>query len=186
MAPVEVLAPVAGESVLDLCASPGTKTTQIIEAMGGRGRIVACDKTEEKLRPVRETIVLRGLFDVTVCVADRADGARPEGGFDAALVDAPCSNTGVLARRPEARWRLRSEDLADLAKVQAGLVARAAGLIRPGGRLVYATCSIQQEENAAVVRKFLGGHAGWRLLRSELVLPGPDHDGAFWALMTSK
>jgi len=183
MAPVEALAPVPGETVLDLCASPGTKTTQIAEALGGRGCLVACDRSEAKLDPLRRVVASRALANVHVCLAQEADAAAPPGGFDAALVDAPCSNTGVLARRPEARWRLRPDDLAELPTVQGRLLERAAGLVRPGGRLVYATCSLQPEENEGVVHAFLGAHADWRQGPSELVRPGPDGDGAFWALL---
>jgi 16S rRNA (cytosine967-C5)-methyltransferase len=183
MLAVEALEPAPGENVLDLCASPGTKTTQIVEAMGDRGRVVACDRSEGKLVPVRETVAARGLASVTVCLSDEVASAAPPGGFDAALVDAPCSNTGVLARRVEARWRLRPEDLVELPRIQGELLARAAGLIRPGGRVVYSTCSIEREENDEVIGRFLKENPAWRLVRSDLVLPGADHDGAFRALL---
>ena len=183
MLAVEALAPAPGESVLDLCASPGTKTMQIVEAMGDRGRVVACDRSEDKLVPIRETVAARGLASVTVCLPDGLAAAAPPGGFDAALVDAPCSNTGVLARRVEVRWRLRPEDLVELPRIQGELLARAAGLIRPGGRLVYSTCSLQREENDDAIARFLKGSAGWRLVRSDLTLPGADYDGAFRALL---
>ena len=183
MLAVEALAPAPGENVLDLCASPGTKTTQIIEAMGDRGRVVACDRSEDKLTPIRESAAARHLESVTVCLADDVAKAAPAGGFDAALVDAPCSNTGVLARRVEVRWRLRPDDLADLPGIQRELLGRAAGVVRPGGRLVYSTCSLQREENDEVVARFLKESPGWRLVRSDLTLPGADHDGAFRALL---
>jgi 16S rRNA (cytosine967-C5)-methyltransferase len=206
MAAVEALAPQPGENVLDLCASPGTKTMQIVERMGDCGRVVACDRTAEKLESIRRTVAARGLKSVTVCVSDIAarppvEGASPvasskpattgglpasaDGGllFDAALVDAPCSNTGVLARRPEARWRLRSEDLEELPRVQLILLTQAALRVRPGGRLVYSTCSLQREENDGVVRAFLKQNPAWRVVRSEQILPSADHDGAFWALL---
>jgi len=185
MAAVEALAPRPGEAVLDLCASPGTKTTQIVEAMGDRGRVVAADLGEEKLEPIRRTIAARGLASVKVSLAD--DLAAPSAkAFDAALVDVPCSNTGVLARRVEARWRLRPEGLAELSAHQSGLLARAAGLVRPGGRLVYSTCSLQAEENDAVVDAFVAEHPEWHLDRHELILPGPDHDGAYWAALVRR
>jgi len=183
MLAVEALGPKPGENVLDLCASPGTKTTQIVEAMGDRGRVVACDRSEGKLAPVRETVAARGLASVAVCLSDEVASVAPQGGFDAALVDAPCSNTGVLARRVEARWRLRPEDLVDLPRIQGELLARAAGLVRPGGRVVYSTCSLEREENDEVIGRFLNENPAWRLVRSDLVLPGPDHDGAFWAVL---
>jgi 16S rRNA (cytosine967-C5)-methyltransferase len=183
MRAVEALAPAPGENVLDLCASPGTKTTQIVEAMGDRGRVVACDRSEDKLAPIREVVAARCLASVTVCLSDEVASAAPPGGFDAALVDAPCSNTGVLARRVEVRWRLRPDDLVELPRLQGELLARAAGLVRPGGRMVYSTCSLQREENDEVVGRFLKQAPAWRLVRSDLIFPGADHDGAFWALL---
>ena len=183
MAAVEALAPQPGEAVLDLCAAPGTKTTQIVEAMGDRGLLVACDKREAKLEPLRRTVEARGLRSVTVCLADEVAGHVPEGGFDAVLVDTPCSNTGVLARRVEARWRLRPGDVPDLAALQRRLLERATGLVRPGGRLVYSTCSLLPEENDGLLASFLEGRGEWQLAERDLVLPGPDRDGAFRALL---
>jgi len=184
MLAVEALQPAPGETVLDLCASPGTKTTQILEAMRGEGRVVACDRSREKLDPLRQMAAARRAKNLTVCLADDLEKAVPAEGFDAALVDAPCSNTGVLARRVEARWRLRPDDLEELPRRQLELLALAASRIRPGGRLVYSTCSLEAEENEGVVRAFLHTHPPWRLAASEQLLPAADHDGAFWALLT--
>ena len=180
MAAVEALAPQPGETVLDLCAAPGTKTTQIVEATGDRGRVVASDKTEEKLDALRRTVAARGIESVTVCLADDVAARAPDGGFDAVLVDAPCSNTGVLARRVEARWRFGPDDSADLADIQRRLLERAVTLVRPGGRLVYSTCSLLPEENDGLLAAFLEGRDGWTLADRDLILPGPNHDGAFW------
>ncbi|MBM4018667.1 MAG: hypothetical protein FJ288_10130 [Planctomycetes bacterium] len=183
MQAARALAPAPGESVLDLCASPGTKTTQIAEMKGDCGLIVACDRTEEKLAPLRQALAARGLRSVAACLPDALAAAAPPGGFDAALADVPCSNTGVLARRVEARWRLRPEDLEELPRLQLALLEQAARLVRPGGRAVYSTCSLQPEENEGVLRRFLKASPAWRLVRSDLLLPGPEHDGAFWALL---
>jgi 16S rRNA (cytosine967-C5)-methyltransferase len=184
MLAVEALQPTPGETVLDLCASPGTKTTQILEAMRGEGRVVACDRSPEKLEPLRQLVAARGARGLALCLADDLEASAPAEGFDAALVDAPCSNTGVLARRVEARWRLRPDDLEELPRRQLELLALAASRIRPGGRLVYSTCSLEAEENEGVVRAFLHTHPPWRLAASEQLLPAADHDGAFWALLT--
>lgn len=181
MAAVEALAPAAGENVLDLCASPGTKTTQIAEAMADRGRVVASDRTEDKLDPIRRVAASRGLSSVTACLAADLASHTPAGGFDAALADVPCSNTAVLARRVEARWRFRPQDLEELPRLQLRLLGEAAAMVRPSGRLVYSTCSLQREENEQVVETFLRQNPAWRLGRQELILPGADHDGAFWA-----
>jgi 16S rRNA (cytosine967-C5)-methyltransferase len=186
MLAVEALQPTPGETVLDLCASPGTKTTQILEAMRGEGRVVACDRSPEKLEPLRQMAAARGAKNLTLCLADDLGRAAPAKGFDAALIDVPCSNTGVLARRVEARWRLRPDDLEELPRRQLDLVALAGGFVRPGGRLVYSTCSLEAEENEGVVRAFLQNHPPWRLAASEQLLPAADHDGAFWALLTRR
>ena len=182
MAAVEALAPQPGETVLDLCASPGTKTTQIVEAMRDQGRVVACDKNEEKLGAVRRVLEGRGIGSVVVYPASKAGLVAP-GGYDAVLVDTPCSNTGVLARRVEARWRLRPEAAPDLAAIQRGLLEQALALVRPGGRLVYSTCSLLPEENDGLIADFLEDRDGWTLAGRDLLMPGRDHDGAFWALL---
>jgi 16S rRNA (cytosine967-C5)-methyltransferase len=186
MLAVEVLAPKAGEAVLDLCASPGTKTTQIIEAMGDRGRVVASDRSPDKLEPIRQVVARRGIKSVEICLADDSARTAPSGGFDAALVDAPCSNTGVLARRVEARWRLRAHDIPELAALQVRLLGQAAGLLGPGGRLVYSTCSLEAEENEGVLGAFLAGRGGWDLVRRQQVFPAADHDGGFVALLARR
>ena len=183
MAAVEALAPEAGETVLDLCASPGTKTTQIVEAMGESGVVVAADRSDEKLRPIRRTLAARGIENVTVCLSAEVTAAAPAGGFDAVLVDVPCSNTGVLARRVEARWRVRPKDVSELVRLQSDLLHAAAVCVRPAGRLVYSTCSSLSDENEGVLETFLNGHDGWALDGQDLILPGPDHDGAFHALL---
>jgi 16S rRNA (cytosine967-C5)-methyltransferase len=183
MLAVEALQPTPGETVLDLCASPGTKTTQILEAIRGEGRVVACDRSPEKLESLRQAVAARGAAGVTVSLAEDLAEAAPPGGFDAALVDAPCSNTGVLARRVEARWRLRPADLEELPRRQLELLALAGRFVRPGGRLVYSTCSLEAEENEGVVRAFLEMRSAWRLAASEQLLPAADHDGAYWVLL---
>jgi len=183
MAPVEALDPQPGETVLDLCAAPGTKTTQMVEAMGGRGWVVACDVDEAKLEALRRLVAARRLEGVDVVHADQVEAHAPSGGFDAALVDVPCSNTGVLARRVEARWRVGPDGLEELADLQRRLLERAMGLVRPGGRVVYSTCSLLPEENDRLIRDALRGREGWRLAGRDLIFPGPDRDGAFWALV---
>jgi len=183
MAAVEALAPLAGETVLDLCASPGTKTTQIVEAMGDGGVVVAADRSDEKLRPLRRTVAARGLESVTVCLAAEMSAAAPVAGFDAALVDVPCSNTGVLARRVEARWRLKPKDVPELVRLQTDLLCAAAARVGAGGRLVYSTCSLLRDENEGVVEAFLNSHRDWALNRQNLILPSPNHDSAFWSLL---
>src|SRR5262249_19202068 len=132
------LAPEPGGTVLDLCAAPGGKTTHLAELMDDRGRVLACDVAADRLATVAE---LARRLGVSIIEPRRLDASRPEelpaGPFDAVLVDVPCSNTGVLGRRPEVRWRLRPGDLRHLVELQTRLLLNAGERVRPGGALVY-------------------------------------------------
>jgi len=164
----EILAPHAGEVVWDACAAPGGKATQLAERLeleeAGAGRVVATDSDAERLAPLRANVARLGLACVEAGLHDALLEAPPPGaperGFDAILLDAPCSNTAVLGRRPEARWRLRAETFARMADSQRRLIAAVARRLVPGGRLVYSVCSLEPEETA--------GH-GLRATRSPLV-----------------
>jgi 16S rRNA (cytosine967-C5)-methyltransferase len=169
-----------GDSVLDLCAAPGGKTTYLAERMGDRGRIVACDVKEHRLQTIHQLARRLGLTCIETCLL-HDKGAAPEGQFDAVLVDVPCSNTGVLGRRPEARWRLRPEDLRELGTLQTCLLRTALDRVRPGGAVVYSTCSIEPEENGAVVRSALRGAGDFLLEAEEEQTPGRPADGGYWA-----
>jgi 16S rRNA (cytosine967-C5)-methyltransferase len=176
------LAPAPANTVLDLCAAPGGKTTHLAELMRDSGRIVACDVDGERLRNVEALARRLGLTCIeTRRVAAAGDGGVPEGPFDAALVDVPCSNTGVLGRRPEARWRLRPGDLDHLVRLQRRLLLVAAGRVRPSGVLVYSTCSIEPEENRGVVQAVLEERGYLRLEAEGEPVPGRPADGAYWA-----
>ncbi len=147
---VDVLAPEPGDVVWDACAAPGGKTGRIAEALAGEGRVVATDRDARRLERVTESVARLGLEGVEVAVHDVLDEApppgRPERGFDAILLDAPCSNTAVLGRRPEARWRLRPETFAELAALQTRMIESARRHLAPGGRLVFSSCSREPEE----------------------------------------
>ena len=183
MRAVDLLAPQPGETILDLCAAPGGKTGMIGERLHGRGRVIAADSDPKRLVRVAENIKRLGLEPVAeLLTVSRDGGDMPEpGSVDAALVDVPCSNTGVLAKRPEARWRIAPTDLQELPPIQLGLLTRAAATVRPGGRVVYSTCSIEHDENAAVVERFLAESPGWRLDASAASLPSGREDGGYRA-----
>lgn len=184
---VELLAPVANETILDACAAPGGKSLAIADAMQ-TGRLVALDEPGARLDRLKENLnrVPTGV-QVALMPGDlRAAGPRffkefnlPES-FDAVLLDAPCSNTGVMRHRIDVKWRLRDGDFTQHADQQIALLRAAARLVRPGGRLVYSTCSIESEENEAVVNRFLAAAgAAWKLERHVLAFPWVDgHDGA--------
>lgn len=183
MRAADLLAPQPGETVLDLCAAPGTKTTHLAERMENRGRIVAADIGAERLSMIEQNARRLGLTIVEPQLI-RADGSdTPTGPFDAVLVDAPCSNTGVLHRRPEARWRLQPRDITELSALQRRLLTTACDCLKPGGRLVYATCSIEPEENAGVVQNVLAERSDVELLEAAELVPGRPADGGYQALL---
>jgi len=152
------LAALPGHSVLDLCASPGGKTTAVAGDMLGRGTIVACDVRERRMRLLHDTVRTTAVPNVRLVQID-SQGQLPFGrSFDRVLVDAPCSGLGTLRRDPDIKWRRTERELPELAARQRLLLARAAAAVAPGGRLVYATCSSEPEENEQVVDAFLADH----------------------------
>ena len=171
-------------SVLDFCAAPGGKTVQIAWRMGeGRAparpqrdsRIVAQEVNPKRLARLKENLARMHLDSVTA-VQKVEDGAL----FDRVLVDAPCSNTGVIRRRPDARWRWNADHLAQLVALQREILEAAAAHVKPGGRLVYSTCSNEPEENAEQVAAFLAAHPDFKEVgRYESVPFETGHDGAF-------
>ena len=160
-----------GERWLDLCAAPGGKSAVLA---GAGAHVLACDR-EEALGRLRGTVERLGLAERVEARALDEDGeARvDEAAFDGVLADVPCSNTGVLAQRPEARWRFGPASLRSLAELQVRLLAAAARALRPGGRLVYSTCSIEPEENGRRVRAFLDEHPDFALEAELAALPAP-------------
>jgi 16S rRNA (cytosine967-C5)-methyltransferase len=169
-----------GERVLDLCASPGGKTTAMAVDLGDEGRVIASDVRARRISLLEDTVRISGARNIDI-VTVPADGPLPfDERFDRVLVDAPCSGLGTVRRDPDIRWRRREEDLPRLAHDQTALLERAAAVVAPGGRLVYATCSSEAEENDAVVAAFLGAHPDFTLvdLRQEARLPPPLVDAA--------
>jgi 16S rRNA (cytosine967-C5)-methyltransferase len=168
-----------GMRVVDLCSSPGTKTVQIAQRMHNEGRIAVLDVSNEKLEPVKENCRRVGTTIVETMLAPQA-GALADGSWDLVLVDAPCSNTGVLCRRPEARWRFTRKMLGELSTDQRHLLLLAAQMVRSGGRLLYSTCSMEAEENAQVVAFLLSREKTFRLVKQEVIWPGGLDDAANW------
>jgi 16S rRNA (cytosine967-C5)-methyltransferase len=161
-----------GERVLDLCASPGGKTTALAAEMGDSGVIVACDVRPARLGLLRRTVAASQARHAHV-VRVAAAGPLPfEAVFDRVLVDAPCSGLGTIRRDPDIRWRRTAADLAPLAAAQQTLLARAAATVRPGGRLVYSTCSSEPEENERVVDAFLNEHDDFATVDLRDAAPG--------------
>ncbi|MBN9693086.1 MAG: 16S rRNA (cytosine(967)-C(5))-methyltransferase RsmB [Verrucomicrobia bacterium] len=175
---VRMLDPQPGEAILDLCAAPGGKTTYMAQLMNNTGRITAHDPAPGRLALVAENCARLGITCVTPC--GDLGGAQPE--YDRILVDAPCSNTGVLRRRVELRWRLEPTEFARLAAVQLELLESAAHRLKPGGVMVYSTCSLEADENAQVVAQFLRRHPEFSQDAEKALHPLRDGvDGAYVA-----
>jgi len=154
--PVLLLAPRAGESVIDMCAAPGGKTTHIAELMGNQGTIIAIDKYEHKLNLIKQSCERLGLTNVNTVVADSVHCDMTP--VDKVLLDAPCSGLGVLRKKPDIKWKREQEDIIRLTKLQEQLLENAAKLVKPRGVLVYSTCTTEPEENELMVQSFLQKH----------------------------
>ena len=171
----ELTAVSPGETVLDVCAAPGGKTTAIAAALGASGRLVASDLRPARVQLLRRTLARAGAGAVPVIRLDLRQPLPLRAVFDCVLVDAPCSGLGVVRRDPEIRWRREPADLARFAREQRTMMHHAAAAVRPGGRLVYATCSSEPEENEQVIAAFLADHDDFAPIgRPELAaaLPG--------------
>jgi 16S rRNA (cytosine967-C5)-methyltransferase len=159
-----LLAPEPGETIGDVCAAPGTKTTHLATLMHNTGRVIACDREPGRLALVRGSAVRLGLSVVETQEGSvEAVAPRFVGLCDRVLVDAPCSNLGVLRRNPDVKWRRAPDDLGRARVLQQSILAAAATMVGPGGRLVYATCSLEPEENDEVTRAFLAAHPSFAI-----------------------
>jgi 16S rRNA (cytosine967-C5)-methyltransferase len=157
----QMLAPKPGERVLDACAAPGGKATYLAELMGNRGEIVALESNKKRIDRIRENSDRLG---ITIIRPKMGDASRyKEGLFDRVLIDAPCSGLGVLRRHPDGRWTKTEQAMQERSALQKKILANCAGLLKPGGILVYATCTTEPEENEDVVQDFLAQHPEFTL-----------------------
>ncbi len=171
LAPGE-LNPQPGETILDFCAAPGGKTTFLAQLMNNQGRIVAQDVSEERLRLIQENCARLGVTCVETIQNSKLKIQNSK--FDRILVDAPCSNTGVMRRRVDLRWRIQPDEIRRLQQAQLDLLEQAAPKLKPGGVLVYSTCSLEPEENSEVVKEFSRGHQEFKLEFERELLPFVD------------
>ena len=182
---VRLLDPQPGEFVLDACAAPGGKTYVIAEKMSGKGRIVAVDIEAGRLKTLKENLARMGVKSVTVMEGDVSDPQIMDKAcdgrlFDRILMDVPCSNTGVLRRRPDARWRFSVRKLNEMVAIQKKIMTGVAACLRPGGVLVYSTCSLERDENDGIIDWWLSSNPGFERIGCEQLFP-PDSqtDGAY-------
>jgi 16S rRNA (cytosine967-C5)-methyltransferase len=179
-----LLDPKPGEMVADLCAAPGTKTAHLAQLMGNSGRLVAVDPHAARLGLVARAAARLGIRIVeTHCGSAEALAPKFNGSFDRVLVDAPCSNLGVLRRNPDVKWKRREADLPRLQARQRAILEAGGSMVRAGGCLVYATCSLEPEENEGVVEAFLAAHPEWVLDPPDTSFPiPPDPSGVLRCL----
>lgn len=183
-----VLNPVAGDFVIDCCAAPGGKATHIAELMKNSGRIVAADIYETKLQHIRENAHRLGIKIIEPLLIDaREIGRKFSGQADKVLVDAPCSGLGVIRRKADVRWKKNPDEIAKLPELQFQILNGAAAAVKPGGTLVYSTCTILRRENEEVVEKFLDENPDFRLYDTKKFLTHETGtDGFFIAKMERK
>jgi 16S rRNA (cytosine967-C5)-methyltransferase len=181
---VRILKPRSDWTILDLCAAPGVKTTQLAEATGDSAKIIATDIDSERLKKVKENTTRLGINSVDIVPYEELLDSK----FDCVLLDVPCSNTGVLARRIEARYRIKPKAIKELAKTQSELLNTAAQMLKPYGKICYSTCSIQKDENSNLIRDFLQKNRNFELKSEELILPSAecfDRDGGYAAILVA-
>lgn len=174
-----------GERALDLCAAPGGKTTLLADLADDNAFIVAADRYPTRLTTVSATTALQQLHSINPLLLD-AGHELPfaPASFDRVLVDAPCSGTGTLRRNPEIRWRLTSDDIQNFATAQKQFLFNTAKVVKPGGRLVYSTCSVEHEEDEQVVEHFLQTNPNYDLLKTLRTWPHREgSDGFFMAVL---
>ena len=165
--------------MLDLCAAPGGKSLLLAERMESGATLTAADRSARRQKLTQENFRCRGLeFPVVV-----AEPRELTGSFDLVLADVPCSNTGVFRRRPDALWRFRESGLREITALQNEILEAAALRVAPGGQLVYSTCSIEPEENAGQIERFLSAHPEFEAAGGEQLLPSTEHDGAYAFLL---
>ena len=190
--PIRLLNPQPGWTILDLCAAPGVKTTQLAEATGDSANIFATDIDGNRLEMVRENAARLGINSIEVVPGKEIQNSKfriLNSQFDCVLLDVPCSNTGVLAKRIEARYRVSPRAVQGLVKIQGELLKTASEMVKSRGKICYSTCSIQKNENKGVVGDFLAEHRTFELETEKLVLPlaeGSDRDGGYTAILVKK
>ena len=158
-----LLDPQAGEIVIDACAAPGGKTTHIAELMGDTGTIWACDRTASRLRKLQQNIKRLQLKSIRVQVGDSRQLESFIDKCDRLLLDVPCSGLGTLNRHADARWRQTPESIQELSLLQSELISQAALFVKPGGVIVYATCTLHPQENEGIIETFLAQNPNWQI-----------------------
>jgi len=185
---VNALKPQPNWKILDLCSAPGGKTTQVVELTNDKADIFATDIDDKRLEKVKENTKRLGVKNVTIVpYKNLNDTTQRQGPFDCVILDVPCSNTGVLAKRPEVRLKITPRAIQAINKIQTDLLDYAASIIKPNGRILYSTCSIQKCENSDLIHQFLTQNDTFKLQHEALTLPDTQHvdcDGGYVAILS--
>ena len=183
--PVKLLKPKQNWKILDMCAAPGGKTTQLAEATNDSAQIFATDIDSERLLRLEENITRLGMKSIQVLKYEKISDMK----FDCILLDVPCSNTGVLAKRKETRFRIDQKTIKEITTIQTEILEKASSMLNSCGTICYSTCSIQNQENSYIVKGFIERHGEFILASEKLVLPSAerfDHDGGYSAVIVKK
>jgi len=184
---VNLLNPGQDRRILDLCAAPGTKTTHLAEHTHDKAEIIATDISAERLKLVEQNTKRLGISSVTIISYEKVEKEPCNLGlFDSILLDVPCSNTGVLSKRIEVRFRITPDAVTKITNTQLQLLETAVKCLKPNGKICYSTCSIQPDENKKLIEKFLDSHTDFKLETEKLTLPSaetPDRDGGYVAII---
>ncbi|MBR6231324.1 MAG: methyltransferase domain-containing protein, partial [Lachnospiraceae bacterium] len=171
-----------GDSVLDLCASPGGKTMTAADILAGSGRVEARDISPEKVGRIIENISRCGFKNVNASVHDACIFDQScERAFDVVIADVPCSGYGVIGKKPDIKYGVSKEKETELIKIQRQILDTACRYVRPGGTLVFSTCTVNREENAENAAWFVRNHEGFEKVFEEQLLPDEFHDGFYTA-----
>ena len=179
------------EKIIDLCAAPGGKSIFIAEQLTDKGSLIACDRSERRLKYLKQNFETRN-FKHTICCLNllKNENNCPEidnESFDVVIIDVPCSNTGVIRHRPDAIWRLSNKSIAKVIELQNSILKAAAKLVKKGGILLYSTCSIEKDENHNLIKNFIDNNQETWQFETELqILPNFDYDGAYGAIVRKK
>jgi 16S rRNA (cytosine967-C5)-methyltransferase len=186
---VEALNLKSGLRVLDLCSAPGGKTTQMAELMSDNGEIIATDIDSQRLKKVAQSCKRLG---ISIVKTIQYENIAYQEAFDVILLDVPCSNTGVLARRPQVRHRITPQAINHLADTQLEILNSAVKFLKDGGRICYSTCSICRQENSELLQRFIAKNPDFMVESEKLTLPSVsrgrsyEHDGGFSAIINRK
>ena len=183
MTAARILNPAVGDFVIDCCSAPGGKATHLAELMKNRGRIIAADIHDKKLKHIRQNADRLGITIIEPLALDaRKIGDKFPAQADKVLVDAPCSGLGVLRRKADLRWKKNPDEIKTLPALQLKILSSAAKTLKPGGTLLYSTCTIIRRENQAVVEEFLNANENFQLVEMKTLLPHVTNtDGFFYA-----